>query len=179
MSYGTESSNLEINSRRAPHEMEAAQLLGLLLIGFSRLDLALQLYVAALPREVTKPSTGPAARLPSLLAFADTLADKALRAEFVRWIVRVRQQEPLAQCLRYARWLPDPRRNTVLLLGQPGDPLPSNRSFTIGELERAVVEQKELLVELHRLCALERGLTASSASAFLSTQPIDVVEQVA
>ncbi|MEJ6023603.1 hypothetical protein [Ramlibacter sp. PS4R-6] len=170
MSYG-ETSTLELSSLRAPLDVDAAVALGQLLIGRSRLDLAVQLYVAALPAPRDLPP------LERLLVFADSLADKTLRADFVRWIVRTRHLEPFAQALRTARWLPDPRRNVVLALGQPGLPPPPARSFTITELEAVATEQKELLGELHRLCAAERGVTPAAAASFLSTQPIDVVEQ--
>jgi hypothetical protein len=115
-------------------DAEAALLLGQLLIGQSRMELALQKH-------------------------AESGGD-IRRAGFVQWTARAREFEPLARSLREARWLPDPRRNVVLFVPAPGDPHPAPRSLTIAELRRTAVEQKELLAHFHRLCALERGLVA-------------------
>jgi len=179
MSYGSDDSTLEIISRRNPLEVAAALVLGRLLIGWSRLGLALQLYVSALPPGGARDgeAEGLDQRLERLLVHADAAADKALRADFLRWIVRARQFVPLATSLRQGRWLPDPRRNVVLLMGEPGGARPPKPSYTIGELEEALAAQTALLAELHRLCGAERGLSAANAAAFLSTQPIGVVEQ--
>ena|SRR5438105_2339394 len=177
MSYAGETSTLEVTSLRAPLEIDTALLLGQLMIGRSRLDLAIQLYVAALPAQPGDAGKTFDARLGRLLALADSLADKALRTDFVRWIVRARHLGPLAESLRDARWLPDPRRNVVLVLRQPTPSAPANRSVTVADLQGAVDEQKDLLSELHRLCAVERGITGAGVASFLGTQPIDVLEQ--
>src|SRR4051812_504418 len=94
------------SSRGEPLEAGAAMQLGLLLFAFSRLDLAVQLYLDGIGR--AGPSTEAGTR--RLLAYADQLPDKALRAEFVQWIVRMHRMEPLQQALQTGRWMPDPRR---------------------------------------------------------------------
>ena len=110
-------------------------------------------------------------RLDHLLVLADTVDDKSLRADFLRWIAAARAVAEFTERLRRGRWLPDPRSNVVLLLGE--------RRFSIAQLEEALAAQRRVLADLKRLCAAERHLSPAGAAAFLATQPIDVVEQAA
>jgi hypothetical protein len=167
MSYGEPLSPFELAMRRNPLETSAALALGQLLIAWSRIDLAVQLYVASLPEPADAPTFD--ARLERLLVLADTLEDKDLRADFIGWTHRAREQALLSSAMRNGHWLPDPRRNVILLLGQG--------KYTIEQLEQALVAQRRLLMDLHRLCAAERNITPSKAATFLATQPIAVVEQ--
>ena len=168
MSYGQEPSNVDLESA-------ASLLLGRLMVGWSRLEMALQLYLAALPRERTGGAGADwPSRLERLLAFADTLPDKALRADFLKWIVRARELAPLGEALRTARWLPDPRREVVLVLRDAPAAPPGRPSYTLPELQQVLAAHKELLDALHRLCMAERGLSSANAASFLATQPLPV-----
>lgn len=172
MAYGEDFSPFEIAARRNPLETSTAWLLGQMVIAWSRVDLAVQLYVASLPAGSGADESGAAtfdARLARLLDFAGTLGDDTLRSQFVEWIGQAREVAVFALSVRHGRWLPDPRRGVVLLLGEA--------KYTTGELEKALASQQRLLLGLHRLCAAERDITLSKAAVFLATQPIDVVEE--
>lgn len=171
MSYGQASSQVDF-------ETAACQLVGRLLVGWSRLEVALQLYLAALARE--GPGGNAAdwhSRLERLLAFADTLPERQMRGDFLKWIVRARELAPLGQALRTARWLPDPRSDVVVVLRDRSAPAAVRSRYTLPELAQVLAAHKELLDALHRLCMAERGLSAANAASFLATQPLAVAEE--
>ena len=141
------------------------------MFAFSRLDLAVQLYLDGIGR------AGPEAGTRRLLAYADGLSDKALRADFVQWIVRMHRMEPLQQALQTGRWMPDPRRGVVACLAPPGAPKPAKATYTPAEIDEALAALRELFADLQRLCAAERNISPASAADFLTTQPIAVYEQ--
>lgn len=162
-----------------PLESAAAMQVGLALFASSRLDLAVQLYLDGLGPAAPRAAPGPGAdaRLERLLAFADSLADKELRDDFLRWIVRAHQLAPLRQALRHGRWLPDPRRGVVLVMAPPGEATTGPRSYGLEQLEELLALMRALFIDLQRLCAAERGISMANAASFLTTQPIGVVEE--
>jgi hypothetical protein len=177
MSYLNDA-GLEPATRRDPFEAAAAMHLGLLLIMSSRLDLAVQLYLRGV-RTAGSGAAGAdeAARLQELVEYAQRLADPALGAEFVAWTARAQALLPLRRALRSGRWLPDPRRGTILLMAGLGERGQVPSSMPLASLEEALATMRDLLGNLHRLCARERGITLANAAAFLTTQPIGVVEE--
>jgi hypothetical protein len=174
MSYGSDPTPDAV-AHGDSFETAATLRLGRLMVGWSRLDLALQLYVDSLPGGSVGADVH--AQLAKLLGHCDTLADRQLRADFLKWIVGMRELEPMAQTLRNGRWLPDPRRNVVLVLARPGGPSVQRASLKLDELEAVLFRQRALLGEIHRLVMTERGLAPEGVATFLSTQPIDVVER--
>lgn len=160
-------------ARGEPLEAGAAMQLGMLLFAFSRLDLAVQLYLDGIGGAAPPAETGTR----RLLAYADALPDRALRADFVQWIVRMHRLVPLQQALHQCRWLPDPRRGVVACVAPPGGPRPPQATYTLKELGDALAALRALFADLQRLCAAERNISPASAADFLTTQPIAVYEQ--
>jgi hypothetical protein len=114
-----------------------------------------------------------------LLAFADGLADKALRDDFLRWMVRLRELAPTCRAVRHGHWLPDLRRGNVLMLAPPGRQDLGSQKWEVAQLGEAAQALTLLHRELLRLCAVERGLTLTNAARFLSTQPLQAMEEAA
>jgi hypothetical protein len=165
-----------------PQPPPARSSLGEILIMSSRLDVAVQLYLDGIARiEGRAPACEASAeeRLTHLLAFADGLADKELRNDFMRWMIRLHALAPLLRAVRHGRWLPDPRWGNVLMLAPPGIKDLGPRRWELTELDEAASTLYLLYRDLVRLCATERGLTLTNAAAFLSTQPISVLEEAA
>ena len=73
--------------------------------------------------------------------------------------------------------MPDSRQGVVLHLAQPGEPKAGKSRYSLEELDEGLAALKELFTDLQRLCAVERRISPASAAAFLTTQPIAVVEQ--
>jgi hypothetical protein len=163
-----------------PQPWNVAERLGAILIGSSSLEQAVQLYRDGIARAEGRALAQATAEesLGQLLTFADGLADKALRDDFMNWMVRFHQLAPICRAVRHARWLPDLRWGNVLMLAPPGQDL-GPRKWEVAQLGEAAVALILLYRELLRLCAAERGLTLTNAAAFLSTQPIRGVEEAA
>ncbi len=165
-----------------PQPPPARASLGEILIMSSRLDVAVQLYLDGIARiegRTPVPDATAEERLKRLLSFADGLPDKALRNDFMRWMIRLHALAPLLRAMRHGRWLPDLRWGNVLMLAPPGIKDLGPRKWELSQLDEAASALNLLYRELVRLCAAERGLTLTNAAAFLSTQPIWVLEAAA
>lgn len=164
-----------------PQPCNVAEVLGDILIGSSTIERAVQLYLDGVARaEGREPARATAKeRLGQLLSFADGLADKALRGDFMRWMVRLHEVDPICHAVRQGRWLPNLRWGDVLMLPAPGTQDLVSRKWEVEQLNHASRELLLLYRELWRLCARERGLTITNAARFLSTQPLDVMEEAA
>lgn len=164
-----------------PQPCNVAAVLGEILIGSSSIELAVQLYLDGIARaEGRAPAEATAEeRLDQLLAFADGLADKALRDDFMRWMVRLHELAPTCRAVRHGHWLPDLRRGTVLMLAPPGRQDLGPHKWEVAQLGEAAQALTLLHRELLRLCAVERGLTLTNAARFLSTQPLQAMEEAA
>ena len=163
-----------------PQPCNVAELLGEILIGSSSVERSVQLYLDGIARaEGRAPAKATAQeRLGHLLTFADGLADKALRDDFLRWMVRLHELAPTCSAVRHGRWLPDLRWGNVLMLPPPGSQDLVSRKWEVEQLAWASRELVLLYRELLRLCAKERGITLHNAAKFLSTQPIEMAEEV-
>lgn len=164
-----------------PQPRNVAALLGEILIGSSTIELAVQLYLEGIARAEGRAPAGATAqeRLGQLLTFADGLADKPLRDDFMRWLVRLHELAPVCSAVRHGHWLPDLRWGNVLMLAPPERPELGSRKWEVEQLGEAAQALTLLHRELLRLCALERGLTLANAAQFLSTQPLQVMEEAA
>ena len=164
-----------------PQPFNVAALLGEILIGSSSVELAVQLYLDGIARaEGRAPAEATAEeRLGQLLTFADGLVHKTLRDDFMRWMVRLHELAPTCRAVRYGHWLPDLRRGNVLMLAPPGTQDLGSRTWEVAQLGEAAQALILLYRELLRLCAVERGLTLTNAAKFLSTQPLQVMEEAA
>ncbi|MBX3585565.1 MAG: hypothetical protein KF796_02890 [Ramlibacter sp.] len=170
-----------------PKDLEGSQpcnvaaLLGEILIGASSVELAVQLYLDGIARAEGRAPTQATAeeRLAQLLALADGLTDKALRDDFMRWMVRLHELAPTCRAVRHGHWPPDLRWGNVLMLAPPGMQDMGSRKWEVAQLSEAAQALILLYRELLRLCAQERGLTLTNAAQFLSTQPLQVMEEAA
>lgn len=164
-----------------PQPCNVAAVLGEILIGSSSVELAVQLYLDGIARaEGRSPAEATAEeRLGQLLTFADGLADKALRDDFLRWMVRLHELAPTCRAVRHGHWLPDLRQGNVLMLAPPGRQDLRPQKWEVAQLVEAAQALTFLHRDLLRLCAVERGLTPTNAASFLSTQPLHAVEEAA
>ena len=167
MSYQGQSGDLEIRVLSEPLVTSAALYLGLLMFGFSRLDLSLERYLDMAAPPATPAGKGHTMR--RLIAFVDRLDDPALRAGFRHWMARVHRLEGLRKAIASGHWLPDPRSDRLLHdAGTSSGPV----EYRLRDLEWALASVRELQSRLQMLCATERGLGLAAAEAFLTTQPI-------
>ena len=152
MSYYEEQTDIELISMRNPLETAAALNIGLLLFAFSRLDLALDRYLdRAAP--AAEPSPERQAPLPRLMTFVDGLSDSTRRASFRQWIARAQGLEDLRGAIANARWIPDLRRECVVLDASPA----TAKLYRVSELAASLELVKELQAGFQELCAAERA----------------------
>jgi hypothetical protein len=152
MSYYEEPTDIELISMRNPLETAAALNIGLLLFAFSRLELTLHRYLD----RVCPPTAAPLeqqAPLPRLMTFVDQLPDETLRASFRQWISRVRGLEELRNAIATGRWIPDPRRDCLVL----DAPATAKLQYRVSELVASLALVKELQAGFQQLCVTQRA----------------------
>src|SRR5687768_3228146 len=123
-----------------PQPPPAHSSLGEILIMSSCLEVAVQLYLDGIARIEGRAPTSDATaeeRLMHLLAFADGLADKALRNDFMRWMIRLHALAPTMRAVRHGRWLRDPRWGNVLMTAPPGVKDLGPRRWELSQLDEA------------------------------------------
>ena len=152
MSYYEEPTDIEFISMRNPLETAAALNIGLLLFAFSRLELGLDRYLDLVSPAAQSPLERQA-RLPRLMTFVDQLPDATLRANFRQWIVRLHTLEELRGALSTGRWIPDLRRDCLMLDASPAT---VKLQYRVSELAASLATVKELQASFQELCAAER-----------------------
>ena len=152
MSYYEEPTDIELISMRNPLETAAALNIGLLLFAFSRLELSLERYLDRVSPAAESPLERQAP-LPRLMAFVDQLSDATLRAGFRQWIVRVHALDELRSAIATGRWIPDLRRDCLVL----DAPAAAKLQYRVSELVASLAQVKELQAGLQELCTTERA----------------------
>jgi len=153
VNYYEERTHLELVAMRNPLETAAALNIGLLLFAFSRLELSLDRYLDRVsPADESPPERqAPLARL---TAFVAGLTDETLRASFGQWIARVRGLEELRGAIATGRWIPDLRRDCLVLAASPAT---SKLQYRVSELVASLALVKELQSTFQELCVTERA----------------------
>jgi hypothetical protein len=151
VSYYEEPTDLELVAMRNPLETAAALNIGLLLFAFSRLELSLERYLDRVAAQSLPRRQGPLARLAN---FVDSLPDEPLRADFRQWIAGALSLEDLRGAIATGRWMPDPRRDCLLLDASPER---VKLQYRVSELAASLALVKELQTRLQELCATERA----------------------
>jgi hypothetical protein len=152
VSYYSESTDIELISMRDPLETAAALNIGLLLFAFSRLELSLDQYLD----RVSPPAKAPPdhqALLQRLMAFVDRLPDATLRAGFRQWMARFHGLEELRTAISTGHWIPDLRRDCVVL---DANPALTKLQYRVPELVASLALVKELQAGFQELCVAER-----------------------
>jgi hypothetical protein len=169
VNYYDESTNIELISRREPLETAAALNIGLLVFAFSRLELSLERYLERLSPQPQAATPEPQAPLQRLMAFVDRLPDPALRAGFRQWMARIHGLEGLRSAISTGRWIPDRRRECLVL---DASPAPVKPQYQISELVAALASLKALQASFQELCVTEQSTRFAATPDFLSTQPL-------
>lgn len=94
------------------------------------------------------------APLARLMAFVDGFPDATLRANFYQWIGRVRGLEELRRAIAAGRWIPDLRRDRLVIDASPAS---AKLQYRVSELVASLALVKELQVSFRELCATERA----------------------
>jgi hypothetical protein len=152
VSYYEEPTDIEFISMRNPLETAAALNIGLLLFAFSRLEVSLDRYLDRVSPAAEAPPERRAP-MPRLLTFVNQLSDATLRESFRQWTVRAGALEELRNAIARGRWLPDPRRDCLLLDATPAT---GKLEYRVSELAASLVLVKELQASFQELCAAER-----------------------
>ena len=151
VSYYEEPSDIEFISMRNPLETAAALNIGLLLFAFSRLEVSLDRFLDRVSPVAESPPERRAP-MPRLMTFVNQLSDASLRERFRQWTVRAGALEELRNAIARGRWLPDPRRDCLLL----DAPATGKLEYRVSELAASLALIKDLQASFHELCTAER-----------------------
>lgn len=151
MSYYEEPDDSGLNSMRSPIETVGALNIGLLVFAFSRLDASLERFLDRVSPVAGSPSNSRA--LSRLMAYVDQLSDSPLRTGFRHWIVRVHGLQDLRKAVLGGRWIPDMRRDCLVL----DAPDASRTEYRVSELVASLALVNELQAGFQELCVIERA----------------------